>query len=157
MNMQCDLCGSEEKLYKARIEGTELNVCKGCAAHGVVLGEVKEPAEEVVEKKKVIVKEPAEEVIQVIASDFSEKIRRKREELGLNQEDFAKKISEKESVVHKLETGELEPSISLAERLEKMFGIKLVEEYKEARGAIGKGKAEEVTIGDMIKIKRRAR
>ena len=54
-------------------------------------------------------------------------IRNKRDELGLKQEDFAKMLNEKESIIHKLETGEFKPSLKLAKKLEKKFGLKLIE------------------------------
>ncbi|MBR9691534.1 TIGR00270 family protein [Candidatus Woesearchaeota archaeon] len=155
--MRCDLCGNEGKLYKTKIEGTELNVCSGCASHGMVLEEVKEP---VIEERMTgveIKEEVEEEAIELIVSDFSEKIRKNREELGLNQEDFAKRISEKESVIHKLENGSLEPSLDLARKLERLFGIKLVEEYKESHENTGTTETGAMTIADMIKIKKKAR
>ena len=154
--MQCDLCGTEGRLFKAIVEGTELTVSEECARLGRVLEEVKEP---VLEKKKPkpAAQEVEEEIVQLIVSDFAEKIRRTREGLGLKHEEFAKKINEKESVVHKLEIGELEPSIKLAKKLEQMFGINLIEEYAESHKGYEKPESGEgLTIGDLIKIKKRA-
>ena len=152
----CELCGAEGRLFKAIVEGTELAVCGECAKHGKVLEEVREP---IVEEKKAerVVEEPEEEVIQAVVPDFSEKIRMKREELGLNHEDFAKKISEKESIVHKLETGEFEPPIDTAKKLERILGIKLIEGYKETHERIEKVAAGELTVGDLVKIKKRTK
>ena len=152
----CELCGAEGRLFKAIVEGTELAVCEECAKHGKVLEEVREP---IVEEKKAerVVEEPEEEVIQAVVPDFSEKIRMKREELGLNHEDFAKKISEKESIVHKLETGEFEPPIDTAKKLERILGIKLIEGYKETHERIEKVAAGELTVGDLVKIKKRTK
>ena len=154
--MNCDLCGSEEQLFKTKIEGTILNVCRSCASHGKIIASVEKPQFETKQKKFVLKEEPQEEVIQLIVPDFAEKIRKKREQLDLNQKEFAKKISEKESVIHKLETGELEPSIKLAQKLEHILGIKLVEEHSETHTSAEKtSTSEEVTIGDLIKIKTR--
>jgi putative transcription factor len=153
--MACDICGSEERLFKTNIEGTILNVCRECSKFGKVISEIK-PAEKIRPKKITMSKpEPGPEVIQIVAEDFAEKIRSKREKLGLKQEDFAKMISEKESVIHKLETGEFQPSLELARKLEKILNIKLIEEYEEEHKAAAKTSAETPTIGDLIKIRRR--
>ncbi len=156
LRMRCDLCGAEETLYKTIIEDAELNVCRKCSKHGKVLEKVKK-AEPVKKKGKLEKKKEEEEekTIQIVVSDFSEKIRKEREEKELEQKEFAKNISEKESVVHKLETGELKPSIELAQKLERKLGIKLIEEYKEEHKFKGKTKTGKVTIGDMIKLKKK--
>jgi len=148
------MCGSEGKLFRAMIEGSEMRVCNNCSKFGKVLGEVREEAKAVRKVKKVeIIEEP--EVIEMVVSDFSMKVRNKREQIGLNQKDFAKKINEKESVVHKLENGEFSPSLDLARKLEKMFGISLIEEYEEKKEKIEKTAGEGITVGDLIRIKKR--
>ena len=128
-----------------------MQVCKKCSGFGKVLGPVKK--EVIMPKEKVIVEEP--EKIEMIVSNYAEIIRKKRKELGLKQEDFAKKLSEKESIIHKLETGEFKPSIKMAKKLEKKLGIELIETYIEEQTKREKGVTTEFTIGDMIKIKTR--
>ena len=151
--MQCDMCGSEEKLYKTNIEGTILNVCKTCSKFGTVIAQVKEEVMKRKEKKvKEIEKEPEEEIIELVVNDFADRIRKAREKQGLKQEDFAKKIKEKESIVHKMETGEFKPSLDMVKKLEKLLKIRLVEKYKE-EGKATKTETDELTIGDLIKIK----
>jgi len=153
--MQCEMCGSEERLYKTNIEGTILNVCKACSKFGTIIGSVKIEIEEKKEKKiKEIEKEPEKEVIQLVVDDFANKIRKKREKLGLKQEEFAKKINEKESVIHKLETGEFKPSLDLAKKLERTLGITLIEEYEE-EGKATKTESAKLTVGDLIKIRKK--
>ncbi|MBW2977464.1 multiprotein bridging factor aMBF1 [Candidatus Woesearchaeota archaeon] len=152
--MQCDMCGSEERVYKTNIEGSILNVCKACSKFGTVIAPVREEIEVRREREiKEIEKEPEKEIIELVVGDFADRIRRKREELGLKQEDFAKKLNEKESVIHKLETGEFKPSLDMARKLEKVLGIKLVEEYEE-EGKATKTESAELTVGDLIKIKK---
>ena len=153
----CEMCGAEENLFKAEIEGSKLNVCGTCAKFGKIIGPIKQ---QVRERPRPIRRfEPVEEekkkIIWIVGSDFAEKIRKKREKLGLKQEDFAKKISEKESIVHKLETGEFTPSLKLARKLEVLLGIKLIESYEEEEKITAKEETEEFTIGDVIKIKKR--
>ncbi len=150
--MNCDLCGKETEMYKALVEGTELTVCSNCTKYGKVTGRVRAY---VPEKKKPEKKaEAAEEAIETVVGDFGERLKRKREGLGLNQPDFAKKIAEKESILHKLETGAIRPTLDRARQLEKMLGLKLVEELREEQVSQQKSK-DVMTLGDFVKIKER--
>lgn len=151
----CDMCGAEEEnLVVALIEGTELIVCKNCAQYGKILRKVNKPFIEEKTEKKVVVG-PEKEIIDMIVNDYAERIRKKREKLGLKQEDFAKMISEKESLVHKMEIGEFKPSIDLARKLEKKLEIKLIEQYEEEFKPEKRLESKEVTIGDVINIRKR--
>ena len=132
----CDVCGAEGRLVRALIEGTELNVCQNCAKFGKIL---KAPVM-FVKKGAVIKHEQKPEPLEIIVPDYSTLIRKKREEMGLTQEDFAKKINEKISVIHNLESGKLEPSIDLARKLERSLGIRLVEENQVMRDTQVPGK-----------------
>ena len=97
------MCGAEGNLHKARIEGSEMNVCSECSRFGNVIEDIREVK---VEKKvKQVVEEP--EVIEMVVADFAGRIRRKRGELGLDQEEFAKRINQKKSFVHQMENGEM--------------------------------------------------
>ena len=147
ININCDLCGKiEDNLKKALIERVELNVCSGCSKFGKVLGTV----------RKDITKKPIkkiEEKIELLIENYPELIKRKRESLGLTQKDFANSINEKETTIQKIETGVFQPSLQLAKKLEKVLGIKLIEEYIE-KGEVFKRKSKEgFTLGDFIKIK----
>ena len=149
--MQCDLCGTKtENLFRAIVEGTELNVCKDCAKYGKVIE--KKPVKVVKEKKEYIKKpvEPEKEVIKVIVPDFAQRIKKKREFLGLKQKEFAKKISEKESLIHNIETDSFKPSINLARKLERFLRIKLIDEYEEEHKKGSKTESEGFTIGDLV-------
>ena len=77
--------------------------------------------------------------------------------MGLKQEDFAKKINEKLSVVSGIESGRHKPSMELAKKIGRFLRISLVEEIedKEEEKIAGKGASEELTIGDLIKIRKR--
>ena len=152
--MNCDMCGKESKLMVALVEGTEMNVCSQCAKFGKIIRRVKEP---VIEKKNAAVKEeePEEEAIQVIVNDYAKIIKDKREQRGMKQEDFAKKINEKESLIHNIESRRFKPGIKLAEKIEKFLGIKLIEEYKEEHIVKKTEPGEGMTIGDMINLSKK--
>jgi len=154
--MQCEMCGKDEQLFRAKIEGTYMSVCGVCSSHGNVLKAVRNTEEE---RPKSFAKQEdnKEEVVTGVVSDFALIIRKKREGSGLSQRDFAQKIMEKESVVQHLENGGYEPSLKLAEKLERVLGIKLVEQYAESFESGDKVEAGEMTLGDVIKIKKRSK
>jgi putative transcription factor len=154
--MNCDLCGREtEFLLKTEVEGTELNLCKECSQHGKVLRKIEAAVEKPKSASKPTFTLPEREIIQVIIPDYANLIKEKREQLGLKQEEFAKKIAEKESIIHKIETGQFEPSIALARKVEKFLKIKLIEEHEETKQKTKKSSEDEgFTIGDIIKIKK---
>jgi putative transcription factor len=160
--MQCEMCGSQTQvLLKTNIEGSVLNVCRECASFGKIVGEIR-PQPRRSKKKQEAKAAPSrpqareeQEPIYMIVPGFARKIKNARERKGLDQKKFAKKINEKDSLIHKLETAALEPSIKLARKIEKFLGITLVQEYKDETVATSRGSAKQVTIGDMIRIRKR--
>jgi len=151
--MKCDMCGSPGKLYKTIIEDAELNVCHECSKFGKVVGIVRQ--EEINKTEAKTIKKPETEIMKIIVDDYAEKIRKKRESLGLKQEEFAKKINEKESLIQKIESGHFEPSIDLAKKIGGFLKIRLVEEYKEGHEKQTHSKTNSFTLGDFIKIKQK--
>jgi putative transcription factor len=157
--MQCDMCGKNTNLYRTKIEGAELNLCKECGIHGKVIGSVKTKEEIKFEEQKVREflerkKTPKEiETNERIVENFSEIMRRKREKMGLTQEEFAKKLNERESIIHNIEKGTFYPPISLARKLERQLDIKLVDETKFDVKIEHSG-GENMTIGDILNTRK---
>ena len=152
--MQCDLCGKDTTLFRVKIEGTVLNVCKECSSFGKVIAKVEPPRPPIVKAGPAKPKS----VIEVVVSDYASIIRNKREAMSLKQRDFAKQINEKESLVHKIETGTFTPPIKLARKIERFLGVKLDEEVEEEQPGFKPQQsitATSVTLGDVIKIKQR--
>jgi len=145
IKMQCELCGREGEIVSAIIEGVELNACLNCAKHGQIL---KKPV--LIKKEKKI---QAEEIEESLVSNFAALIKRKREQLGLNQEDFAKMLNEKLSVLHNIENGSFRPSIAVARKFERILGIKIIEEIRPQKISLEKIKAGGLTIGDILNKK----
>jgi len=159
----CDMCSSPEKAYKVEVEGSILNVCEKCVSFGKVVRKIRP---EMPEKKQKQVQKAAEklaeekakketETMQIITPNYSLIIRKAREKLGLKQEELAKKIAEKESVIHKLESGSIIPAIPLARKLEKFLRIALVEtiEVDSPETSDRRSSSEGLTLGDLIRIK----
>ncbi|MBU0614881.1 MAG: TIGR00270 family protein [Nanoarchaeota archaeon] len=146
----CDMCGKEDELYRTEIEGSVIRVCKNCARYGKVLSEVKKMSP--VKLKKIQHKaEP--EVVPLIVFDYAQKIKKKRQSLQMQQEEFAKQINEKVSLIHNIETGHAKPSIALARKIERFLKITLIEEYEEQQTNKKEEKSDVMTIGDLIKSK----
>jgi len=159
--MMCDLCGEEKlHLYKALVEGSIMSVCDKCKKFGEVLS-IERPKEglprKVVKKQQEVKKSEEEVVEEVIVEDYASKIKSAREERKMTQEELGKAVSEKESMIQKLESGHMIPSIGLAKKLEQFLRIRLIEKYKVAKDD-AKGidfKDEAVTIGDLIRLSKK--
>ncbi len=138
----CELCGRNGNLVKAIIEGSLLNLCENCAKFGKVILVKKEEIKQI--------KKPTTEILNLVNSNYPKIIKDAREKLNMKQEDLAKKLDEKVSVIHKLETGHLQPTISLAKKLEKTLNIALIEVYQETYDHLNL-KDSTLTIGDLSK------
>jgi putative transcription factor len=155
--MLCEMCSTGNAMYKADVEGAKLSVCEKCARYGKVIGRV------IVQDPRAAKKAAAQaaaapakrtETVQMIKNDYYLLIRKARDKMGLNQIDFAKHLNEKESVLHKIESGHMKPDLELARKLEKALKIVLVEQVEiEPAAAEKKGKSEGLTLGDLITIK----
>ena len=154
--MNCDLCGKvEENLARALIENVELEVCTACSRFGKIISPVKRLSPKEQHKQfQIRAESQIEEKIELLVEDYAEIIKKKRESMGLTQKDFAIKINEKESLIHKIETGAFEPSSVLAKKLEKILGVKIIEEHEERHESFKKKKEEGYTLGDFIRIKK---
>ncbi len=152
---RCDMCGKETGLIVASVEGTELNVCEECAKFGKIIRRMRPEIK--AEKKKTSSNSHVQEITEtelVIVNGYGTLIKNAREKKGLTQEDFAKKINEKSSLVHTLESEHREPSIKVAEKIGKFLNIKIVEEIEIEPANIKSQKSENLTIGDLIKLKK---
>ena len=136
--MYCELCGREAKeLKRVWFEGAVILACSGCVSkYGLreakvppsVLRPTGEPKKTVPRRTfGVKVKRPFEEEL-VLVDDYGRLVREARERMGLTQEELAKKLGEKVSVIKKIETNKLIPTDRLVRDLERLLGISLREE-----------------------------
>jgi len=145
--MNCELCGKKSELFRAKIEGTIVDVCEKCSKFGEIIERVIKE-----EENKIVKQRTKEEIIEEIRKGYGAIIKNAREKLGLTQEELARKINEKESLIHKLENELVEPSLKLAEKLERFLKIKLIEIYSDENKYI-KNNDEKLTIGDLLNVK----
>lgn len=165
--MQCETCGKhfiEGK--RVRIEGYVSVVCNDCARYGQVVGEVRphvEPPKPKPAAKQIPAAAPSlskvleEELSQpVLKEDYAKLIKDAREKKGLKMEDFAKMLNEPESLIHRIEQGRFEPGDSLAHRIESRLRIKLFEKSSSVlSGGGGRGAGKDLTLGDVVVVKKK--
>ncbi|MEK6856662.1 MAG: multiprotein bridging factor aMBF1 [Nanoarchaeota archaeon] len=142
----CDLCGKESELFVANIEGSIVHSCKNCCRFGNVIGKFEEFKSEI-KIKKYAEKENTETLIE----NYSEIIRKERNRKGLKQDELAMKLNVKESIIHKIENGQMVPSLDIARKIEKFFGIKLIENIPDIKINLEHSEMKGFTLGDIIK------
>jgi len=147
--MDCEVCGRQDAKLKAIIEQTEFTVCDNCARFGKVVSGSQQ--RRVIPKKPVFQREKPAEPVERIIPNYGEIIKLAREKLSLSQEDFAKRINEKISLVHKVETNSYEPPIDIAKKIERFLRVKLVYVVEDSNEKADNVKSGELTIGDVIK------
>ena len=152
--MNCELCGQKPGVYTSEIEGTTMSVCVDCAKFGV--SKRKTNVQVVVKEKRPEEKEP----VFLFVKGYGSIVKKAREKLGLKQEEMAKRLNERESFLHQIESENLKPRFDIARKLERELKIKILEEIKdnpEERSSKKPSNARldmGVTLGDFIKKKK---
>ena len=98
------------------IEGVAMNVCAECVSLG----------REISPPQPLQADDAAEDFELDLVEEYPELIRRGREQRGLTQTEFAKRLSERVSVVQRLEGGRLRPDERLIKKIERALNIKIV-------------------------------
>ena len=91
-----------------------------------------------------------------LVEDLGLRVRQARERLGLSQEDLGRRVGEKASLIRKIETGKMTPSLMLARRLEHVLRVKLIVPASEPV-VPASPPPHRLTLGDIVQIKRRGR
>ena len=169
------MCGAETASPKTiKVEGAELDVCDNCADFGT---EVKTQQSSSTSTKYSTSSSSGNsntstgssgssggsrsrrkdmfDDMEEIAQDYDDRIRNARESTGLSQEDLAKDLNEKASLIRKLEHGDILPSDSVQKKLEKKLDISLTvgsagADDEEWSGGSSTGS---YTLGDVVKRK----
>jgi putative transcription factor len=91
--------------------------------------------------------------MEEVATDYDERIRSAREGRGLSQEDLAKELNEKASLIRKLERGDMLPSDEVQKKLERELDISLSEGAGDEDAEWSSGSSTTTTLGDVVKRK----
>jgi putative transcription factor len=162
--LNCDICGREivGPAFKVKVEGAKMLVCRNCQSLGTPYREeppIPRPISSFTRSARLAripARRPAELPKEVeefdVAEDFSDLVRKRRMKLGWSQEDLARRVKEKLSVIQKVETGKISPDTQLCRQLQHELRIKLLVPRKEAPSPKIAAPAE-VTLGDIVKIK----
>ncbi len=165
--MRCEVCGRKiiGPVFQKIIEGARMLVCSECAKLGSISWEAKsEPrmkkiARRLPQPAVAPRKQPSlavDESLELI-DNFGTNIRRARETLGMSHEDLGKKISEKVSVLRKIEIGKMAPNNLLIEKLQHALRIKLmvpVSEPKVPAKVLATSRPSAPTLGDIAMLKK---
>ncbi|MEM3326637.1 MAG: multiprotein bridging factor aMBF1 [Thermoproteus sp.] len=155
----CDICGApiEGQPYVIKLDNAVLHVCRRCAAtYGAV------PITEQQQQKRASPPPPrrvqpppprrAVERYEVV-EEYAEVIRRARESLGLSREALASYIGVKESILRRIESGQLVPDVQLARKLERALGVKVLVPTQQAEEGTGAPARRELTLGDVAEVR----
>jgi putative transcription factor len=150
--MHCEICGSEIRGEPAAVEVDKaaLYVCPRCAA---IYGK-RAPRQQGRQVPPAATPRPRREPASVeIVENFGEVVRAARESLGLSREALAAMLGVKESVLRRIEAGQLQPDVSLARKLERVLRVRLLVREHEG-GQPGSGAVRrELTLGEVAEIR----
>ncbi|MEM4396446.1 MAG: multiprotein bridging factor aMBF1 [Candidatus Woesearchaeota archaeon] len=149
--MECELCGKKtDEVFLVEVENVKLYVCKECKKYGRELNQENYKKDKVVLKfNKLNIDEENVEIVE----NFAEIIKRKREEMKMTQKQFGMFLNEKETFIHKIESGEIVPPLDVVKKFEKKLGIKLTTEKKVGNYQNKPTKSEGLTLGDLLSEK----
>ncbi len=157
--MNCEICGRKilAKPVQISIERSILTVCQNCSRYGTIIDKktaakmtqtLQKPSTKI--KSKLATKAKFEEF--TLVDNYGEVIRQGRISLGISREDFAKKLGEKESVIRRIEAGEMYPPADLTSKIERLLKITLRTKVDESfKGDIPTSGS--LTLGDVAILK----
>ncbi len=172
--MQCEICAKiMDHGKKVRLEGSVMTACDECAKSGTVIREIstRKPDKKkdasagfkfndsrvAIKRKVETVEEHDIEFSEELIENYADAIKNARDRVGLKQDELAKMINEPSSLIHRIESHRIEPSIIVAKKLENVFKIKLVKKAESFSDADmeTKKKSGELTLGDLVTVRRR--
>ncbi len=181
MTPECEICGRKAvKLKKVNVEGAIVEACPNCALLGTPLTPKKVLKKQTLKGKisasyridkksprKVTrkAKRPPKDVLDVgkwvLAIDYNKRIANTRQKMGIKRAQLGSLIGERESTIAHIERGDIVPTETQIKKLEKTLKISLKEEVPlaslEKTQKNGKRKSKELTLGDIVVIKKKKR
>ena len=175
--VQCEMCGSETSSpNRVKVEGAELDVCDECTDFGT---EVKQQTSSGASTKYSTSSSSSSsssgssssssssssgdssrprrdmfDEMDELAQDYDETVRSARESAGMSQEDLARQLNEKASLIRKIERGDTLPSDDIQAKLESALDVNLsaggTADESEWSGGSSTG---EYTLGDVVERK----
>lgn len=150
--MDCELCGTRvDSLTLIKVDKAEFRVCEACKLYGQIV-ETAPPEAEITslhddksrisqmlystphvessaDKQRASSRTESKPLTEkVVVSNCAQLVRTARQKRDLKQEELAKQLNEKISVIQAVETGRHSPDLKLAAKLARFFGVRLIEE-----------------------------
>jgi len=166
--LNCEVCGSE--IYgpprRIVIEGSRLLVCARCSN----LGEPDLKREERTfdstlptpkplgvpkAAKPTSTRLPREVEELEISDDFPNIIKRAREKIRMSQQDLARAVKERLSIIQKIELGKMSPDLKLTHELEHTLKVRLLLPRSEPETPTDRSGKSGLTLGDVIQYKKK--
>ena len=139
--MNCDICGRviTGPAFRVLVEGAKMLVCSSCQHLGKPYYE--EPAARPFTPKLRMPRTTYHKAPELprgmeeseVAEDYQNLVRSKRMKMGLSQEELAKRVKERLTVIQKIEIGKIAPDSKLCRELEHELRIKLLVTYGSPR------------------------
>ena len=160
--MNCDICGRVivGPAFRVRVEGAKMLVCSSCQHLGKPYQEEASAPTRPYPPRLRMPKSTYHKAPELprgmeeseVAEDYSSLIRTRRMKMGLSQEELAKRVKERLTVIQKIEMGKIAPDSKLCRGLEHELRIKLLVPRTAAPAPKITAPAE-VTLGDIIRVK----
>lgn len=144
--MNCELCGKVmDRYHEVIIDGVTMKVCHDCAKYGkevtkrVVTVQVERTSQNMQRQTMIHIPSPppprrkasdSTEDLEEPIIDFGKVIKKRREEMGLSQEELASKLQEKKNLVAKIEREEMKPNREIARKIDRLMGIRILEKVQ---------------------------
>ncbi len=119
------------KPNKIMVDGSILEVCNSCANLGEEVKEISrsklKPRPKTMTPRLKTMTYPQKIDLEEmeIVPDYALTIKRAREKMGLSQDDLARRVNEKASVISLIESSKMKPSILIGQKLERALKIDL--------------------------------
>ncbi len=166
----CEICGREcQSTREIALEGAQLHACSRCAELGEPMHRTRKPGfgpSTPPKSRPVSIPRPSSSTRHtsvrfrpqrrelVPVEDFTKLIRKAREQRSWAQKEVARQLHERASVITKVESGKMAPTIKLVRKLERLFKLTLLEEAESVDLSPVPSQSS-VTLGDVVQIKRK--
>ena len=167
--MNCEICGNKVigKPSRVVIEGSKLVACSKCSEFSEKSWESEfqrsqitrtiKPSSMFKDSRRNLSKSPSKNLEDYeITENFSESLQKGRTKMRISQEELAKLLKEKLSVIQKIESGKIAPSLKLSREIEHLLKIKLLTTEKpNIDYDPNKELSSDLTIGDVFQYKKK--
>lgn len=165
--MQCEVCGKhvQGEPVRATIEGANLLVCRECVnlASSTWQKPVKTRKPVTTSKSPAnlasVRPHPARRELdeEILVDNYGARIKNAREAKKWTQEELARRINEKASIIGKIETQKIVPDIGLVRKLEHVFNMSLLTKTSDTppRPSVSETKSAALTLADVVVVRKR--